>query len=68
MATPEDVLEQLLKITPDVLEAKLKLMHRVGLRFAFMRRLTEPPNAVNSLLAGMCKKQKEFLPTMLATN
>jgi len=57
--SPDQVLAILKAIPPEVLEAKLKLMHEYGTRFSFLKRLTTPPNAVNSLLAGMCVKQKQ---------
>ncbi len=46
-------------IPDDIREAKLKLVHHYRTRFSFSQELTEPPNAVNSLLAGICMKQKE---------
>jgi hypothetical protein len=67
VASPSEVLEHLVRITPEVIETKLRLMHKVSMRFGFLRRLTEPPNAVNSLLAGMCAKQKQYPPTQLST-
>lgn len=42
-------------------------MHEFGTRFAFLQKITEPPNAVNSLLAGMCIKQKQH-PAKLASD
>lgn len=62
VASPADVLSQLQSISPVELERKLKLMHEYGTRFAFMQKITDPPNAINSLLAGMCMKQTRFPP------
>ena len=55
--------EGVLKAIPkDVLEGKLRMVHEHGTRFAFLQKLTAPPNAVNSLLAGLCLKQKPRSP------
>jgi hypothetical protein len=53
--------EGVLKSIPhNVLEKKLQLVHQYGTRFAFLQKLSAPPNAVNSLLAGLCLKQKQY--------
>ena len=33
-------------------------VYEVGTRFAFLDHLTRPPNAVNTLMAGICMKHK----------
>lgn len=57
--SPADILGKLKAIPASVLETKLRLMHEYGTRFTFLQRLTQPPNAVNSLLAGICIKQRQ---------
>ena len=47
MDNADQVLDKLKAIPDEVLEAKLRLMHDYGTRFAFLKRLTTPPNAVN---------------------
>jgi hypothetical protein len=60
--TAADVQGVLTSIPHDVLEKKLKLVHEYGTRFAFLQKVSSPPNAVNSLLAGLCLKQKQHPP------
>ena len=60
----KDVLPQLKAIPQAELERKLRLMHEHGTRFAFLQKLTQPPNAINSLMAGMCLKQTQFPPKL----
>jgi len=56
--------EAVLRAIPaDVIDYKPKMVFRYGTRFSFSQELTAPPNAVNSLLAGICMKQTEFPPS-----
>ena len=56
-------MDDVLKGIPnDVVDKKLEKVHEYGRRFSFSQELTDPPNAVNSLLAGICMKQKEHPP------
>lgn len=59
MPSAADVLPRLKAINPAELEKKLKLMHEYGSRFAFLQKVSDPPNAINSLLTGMCLSQNK---------
>ena len=55
--------ERVLKDVPIAeIDRMLQKVYEYGRRFSFSQELTDPPNAVNSLLAGICMKQKEHPP------
>jgi len=65
--SPDQVLAILKAIPPEVLEAKLKLMHEYGTRFSFLKRLTTPPNAVNRCPFFLDSQQQDLDHLVLIT-
>lgn len=57
---PSELLAHIKGVPTGEINRKLRLVHEYGQRFAFLEKVSEPPNAVNSLLGGMCTKQRDF--------
>ena len=52
------VVPYLRKIPQEVLRQKLAAVQQARSRFFFRSRLTDPPNAVNTMTAGICARHK----------
>ena len=57
---PSDILAHIKGVPEGEVNRKLRLVHEYGRRFAFLEKVSNPPNAVNSLMGGMCVKQGEY--------
>ena len=57
-AVPSAVVPHLRSLSKDVLRQKLAAVQGARSRFFFRSRLTEPPNAVNTITEGICRRHK----------
>ena len=56
VAKAEDIIDRLRTFPVEEAKRKLELMSRLRTYFSFDTVLTEPPNAVNVLMSGICKR------------
>ena len=56
VARAEDIIDRLRTFPVEEAKRKLELMSHLRTHFSFDTVLTEPPNAVNVLMSGICKR------------